>query len=387
MKEVKKFLKSETKSLTLEICSDLNDLDLDAINPLWEVMEASALVGNFRVIVIKKIQGVHEFAAAVKVAGLNVLTSCVVVKVQCSPEYCYEGTLCGANGNSRMPASTINLALREVAGIGWFDPNRPGTKKAEYSAPLKPLVSVDHVITEATTPPAEDKPVEAPMPPSEPKKDLRGLSRDFNATSMIFRALYAMARSKSGGVITSAEIGDIVLASIPGIESQTDRKRIGPVINAWVDKGWLERIGKSGNVTSYRITQSAVTTFGLQVAPAQTESGSAQAKEPAVVPAEPIEAPSKPAAETAPAAVAVESEPLSDTDILDTFKALKEKAEKYGVAGRRSDELELLKMELEDKLREVQYKIDALKLVLDDAGLREAWTLWTNFSQLTKKSP
>ncbi len=362
MKEVKKFYESEVRNLTMEVDSNLTDLNLASVDPLWKLIEVSNLKGDFRLYINKKIQGAHEHDAVVKVVGLNRTLTQVVVKFQCSPEYSYEGTLFGrANGDSTVGVSYINQTLREIAGNSWHDPYKPVKKIQEVVFTPQPLVSVDRAITTAITPPESVQP--AQLVPEE--KGARGISRNFELTKQIFVEILGKAVSKE---VNSVAISDIIIASVYGSESGKDRRGCGAIMSAWVRKDWLKREGRKGVITIYTITDSAMRTFGLESASNSTTT---------VTAVEMLKTP-------VPVMVSVEQ--LSDSNLLGALRVIREKADKFNVARITIDELELRKMQIEDDLKKVQGEIDALKLILDDADLQKATTIWSGLQDSVSKT-
>ena len=359
MKPAIKFYKSEAqhRTLTLEIDSDLNNLNLESFEPLWKTLETSTLEGHFRFVVSKKIQGIHEQGTFVKIIGLNRIPSCVTIKCQCSPEYCYEGSLWGKNGDDRtIGGSLINQTLREIAGIAWYNPDKPVVKKPETISPPKPLVSVGTALTTAVTPPE-------PAPSVPPKNNiLHGISQDFEKTKKLFEE---MARKTASGKISSIDISDTILTFFVS-DIGTSRKSCGPVMTAWVNKGWLKREGKKGSAMIYAVTEAAINTFSLSFTPSMTAN----------------------VVKTPEGSLPVMSEAISpsDNNLLSAFRIIREKAEKLQTAKSALDELELQKMRLEDEFLKIQTRIETLKPTLNDPDLQEALNLWLGLQKGAQKT-
>ena len=358
VKDVRKVYESQNRRLTLKVESDLDELNLESIEPLWKLLEASSLEGSFRFCVNRKIQGAHDQRIVIKVVGLNQTFTLVVIKCQSTPEYCFEGTLSGRNGDDTVIlASSLNQSLREITGNSWYDPDKPMNKKREIILTPKPLVSVDTAMTAAITPPEPIQPI------PQKRKSLSGTSRDFETTGRLFRAMAARATSYR---ITSVVISDIIMTSSYGSGSDMNRKCCGPVMNAWVRHGWLKREGRKGNAAIYTITDAAIQSFHLD-----SPQGSV---------AVPVNTP------VSSVSVMSAAQPISDNNLLGALRLIREKAERFNTTKASADELELKKMQLEDDLKKVQGELDALKLTLDDADLQKASAIWAGLQESVQKT-
>jgi len=353
VKEVKKFYESKSRSLTLEVESALGDLNLESIEPLWKIIEMTSLEGRFRLCVNRKIQGAHEQSSVVKVIGLNQMLTLVSAKFQWTSEYCYEGTLSGrdVDGKRTIGASLINQALREITGNSWYDPEIPARKKLEEAFKPKPLVSVDAAIIAAVTPTEPTQPVPVSQDLSQKMVDIKGASRDFELTKRLFKEMSEIATS---GQINSHMITAIMMKSIYGLESAKDKKCCGPVMAAWVRKGWLKREGKKSGVMVYSITDAAIKNFGLN----------------------------------APSVIATNRDVklIFDNSLLEGIRVVREKAEKFNTAKAMADELEMRKMQIEDEIKKIQAELDSLKPTIEDADLQKASMIWAGLQDSVPKT-
>ncbi len=369
MKEVKKFYESQIRSLTLEVDSDLVGLNLESVEPLWQLLEKSDLQGNFLICVNTKIYGVHSQEANVKVVGLNRMLTSVIVKFQCAPEYCYTGTLSGKDNNSAVIIpSVINQTLRAISGNSWYNPNMPMREIQE--APLttpKPLVSVDAAIKAAVSLP------EPTQLSKKREKGITGTSHNFERTKLLFEKMIVGGTSRT---ISSVDISDIIMMSLYGSGSDKSRKCCGSVMAAWVRKSWLERNGKNGNAVIYIITDSAMRTFGLEsvlntaLNTAVAEATKKESQTPVVSGARHV----------------------SDDNLLGIIQAIREKVERFEAANTATNELNLRRTNLEnelqrvqDELQRVQNELSSLRLILDDSDLQKAVQTWTSLRDLVPK--
>jgi len=344
VKEIKKIYNSQTRHLTLEVASDLDGLELKSVEPLWRLLEISSLEGDIRIYINKKIQGAHDQGIVVKVVGFNRSLTQVLVKFQCAPGYCYEGSMSGKNGGgvSILP-SLINQTLQGIAGRGWYDPDEPASREREVILlPPKPLVSVGTAIIAAVTPPE-------PTPPALQKelkgKSVRGLSNNFEFSRDLFIEMFAVAVS---GKISSLVISDIIMNFANRSGYEMSRRGCGPVMSAWVNNDLLAREGKKGNVVIYTITDFAIRTFDLKPA---TSS---------VVPL--VEA------TTSPVSVV----DTVESNMLVALRLIREKVERLEAAKARAIVLE--------------GELSALELILDDEDLQNAATVWASLQELIPKT-
>lgn len=348
MKETKKFFESSLRDITLNVVSNLSDVNVNALEPLWQVLERTPLIGKFTVCIKRKIQGMHTERMAVKVVGLGQFFASVRVKCQCSPEYCYLGDIAGKKDDGNVIAgSLINQELQAITGISWYNPENescPKREREDETAP--PLGSVSTVLVEAM-PPLETSQLK-PAPAVEvKKKTARGIS-SFERAKAVFQG---MMRKLVDTRISSRDITEIITVGIADFEA----KGVGPVISAWMKKGWLHREYKRNNTVFYSITSAAVAAFDLSDLSAVTP---------------------------------VQPSPPSPTEegLLGALRIVREKAEKYQTARNSAYELELRKMQLEDDLKKIDKSISDLQPILGDADMQNAAAILENLSKYQSPS-
>ncbi len=361
MKPTIKFYESAEKRLTLEVISSLQNLNGDAVQPLWDLLEKTSLTGDFKLFVNRKIPGSHlDHSAAVKVSGLTQLLNYVAVKFQCSPEYCYDGTLsCRHDGNgeeSRLPPSQINQELQSVAGRSWYNPNESISERRAHvvSSQQQPLVSLGDALGKSIDPrtePSSDTP-----PDAEKREDM--LSLDQQSVIRIFKDISEKLRSRYAD---SADVSDAILMCAYGTKEGIDRRKCGPIIRAWIRKGLLICTEKKGSKRIYRIIDGAIQTFGLDIPNVQLalERDTKEKKTP----------------------------PRKDVISLGgTLVSIQEKAVKLLDAEETARTLDLERLTLEDRLKTIQNQRDQLKSILEDDDLRRAKDVWLNISDYIKQT-
>lgn len=353
MAEVIKCWETTDSRLGLDIESDLRDLELAAVEPLWALLQASSLTGVFKIVIRKKIPGVHQPGKLVKIVGLGQTFTYVTVKMQSAPDACYEGRLSGQTKERHLiGASKINQDLLAVAGNHWYDPSVPMSKKPEpvVLSPI-PLVSVESAVVAAVAPqPGPDALLKA----IKEKSPALGISGNLELAKTIFQKMMEKVVAGGAGHIGSVEISAIVVEVVYGADSDKDLKCGAPVMTAWAKKGWLKREGRKGNVAIYTITEKAVALFGLTPPPV------------------PVSVP-------VPSAQPLELTP-ADSNILQIMKVVTEKAERYQAAQAEA-------IKLDEELKGLLEKRDALKVILADPDLVKANEVLSGLQGFAPKPP
>lgn len=141
--------------LVLEVRSTLLSIHDESCEQVWEVVkQADIKQGTFGLFVNKKITGQSNMTNAVKIIGPARNPRFLFLKFQTSASECYEGTLfLRVNGGEMEYASRLHEKLKEITGIGWFDPKFPEFKKvAPPLVPTEmPIARVETALFAATT--------------------------------------------------------------------------------------------------------------------------------------------------------------------------------------------------------------------------------------------
>ena len=254
--DIIKFFENADKTLALEVTSTLSGGDIaNATIPLWKTLEkVGTLTGAYRLIVKSKTTGASGFTNRIKVVGLGQVGGypAVMVKIQSAASNCYNGMLTKHKDDPKaITGSVLQEALRKVTSHGWYDPDHPMNREDPIDEVPERLQSVSPILEAAISQPANLIQKDA--------RTVKGIIKDSVAEKDIFTMMAQVARS---GIIESKTVSRLIVECAYGSGSDKPPKCAGPVIKAWIKKGWLI---KSTVQKSYTICPTAVTTFGLKL--------------------------------------------------------------------------------------------------------------------------
>ena len=254
--------KFSAHGLELTVSARLREMNDAAVLPFWETLKKTGLTGKFDLQIIRKDVGVSIGYPATKIGASDNTIYTLSVKFQNDPNSCYDGILIakGIPGTPQVSTAIIRDKLIAVAGIGWFNPQFPSTRKPAPTE-AKPLLKFSEVIDPTLTATGDGSGASTHLV----KPSGFGISRRAEEMGLLLQELAAIS---DGGFIPSDIIADTLVAYVHGATAKAATRRgYGSIITVWVRMGYLEAVSDAPKARLYKITEKAVKECGLILPP------------------------------------------------------------------------------------------------------------------------
>ncbi|MES2314318.1 MAG: hypothetical protein V4524_00050 [Patescibacteria group bacterium] len=252
--------KHERDGLTLTVSTSLQGVADEAVQAFIGTFLQTSLKGVFELNVTHKVTGKNIGYPATRIVGSDNILYWVKAKFQSTPDSCYEGKLFwkATPGSQQISAADIKDQLIKVAGIGWFNPLDPATRKAPQQYAPKGLLDVGEVVGPVVYNASDTK---TSTGVNAITSETRGVSKNDDFNSLLFVELI---QRSDAGVISAGKIGQVLAEYKFSKTGQKESGRgYGPLIGSWEKMGLLESLKAPGRPIHYRITAKAIQEYGL----------------------------------------------------------------------------------------------------------------------------